>query len=90
MTKEDNRKERRSWWMQFLISVIGTAIGVGLTFAVSNRLENRKKEQAQRLTDMMVIHDIDESIERVKSMKDDMEQQYNATIYAMSHLDQME
>lgn len=44
MTKEDNRKERRSWWMQFLISVIGTAIGVGLTFAVSNRLENRKKE----------------------------------------------
>lgn len=90
MTKEDNRKERRSWWMQFLISVIGTAIGVGLTFAVSNRLENRKKEQAQRLTAMMVIHDIDESIERVKSMKDDMEQQYNATIYAMSHLDQME
>lgn len=90
MTKEDNRKERRSWWMQFLISVIGTAIGVGLTFAVSNRLENRKKEQAQRLTAMMVIHDIDESIERVKSMNDDMEQQYNATIYAMSHLDQME
>ena len=62
MTKEDNRKERRSWWMQFLISVIGTAIGVGLTFAVSNRLENRKKEQAQRLTAMMVIHDIDESM----------------------------
>ncbi len=90
MTKEDNRKERRSWWMQFLISVIGTAIGVGLTFAVSNRLENRKKEQAQRLTAMMVIHDIDESIDRVKSMKDDMEQQYDATIYAMSHLDQME
>ena len=90
MTKEDNRKERRSWWMQFLISVIGTAIGVGLTFAVSNRLENRKKEQAQRLTAMMVIHDIDESIDRVKSMKDDMEQQYDATIFAMSHLDQME
>ena len=90
MTKEDNRKGRRSWWMQFLISVIGTAIGVGLTFAVSNRLENRKKEQAQRLTAMMVIHDIDESIDRVKSMKDDMEQQYDATIFAMSHLDQME
>ena len=89
MTKEDNRKERRSWWMQFLISVIGTAIGVGLTFAVSNRLENRKKEQAQRLTAMMAIHDIDESIDRVKSMKDDMEQQYDATIFAMSHLDQM-
>ncbi|MBO7073445.1 MAG: hypothetical protein J6W12_00835 [Bacteroidales bacterium] len=37
MTKEDNKKERRSWWVQFLISVIGTAIGVGLTFAVMKR-----------------------------------------------------
>lgn len=90
MSKEDNRKERRSWWMQFLISVIGTAIGVGLTFAVSNRLENRKKEQAQRLTAMMVIHDIDESIERVQSLKEVMEDQYNAVIYAMGHLNQID
>ena len=90
MTKEDNKKERRSWWMQFLISVLGTAIGVGLTFAVSNRIENNKKEQAQRLTAMMVIHDIDVSIDRVKSTKDEMEQQYNAVIYAMSHLDQID
>ena len=90
MTKEDNRKERRSWWMQFLISVIGTAIGVGLTFAVSNRLENRKKEQAQRLTAMMVIHDIDESIERAQELKDALESQYNAMIYAMSRLDQFD
>ena len=90
MTKEDNKKERKSWWMQFLISVVGTAIGVGLTFAVSNKIENQKKEQAQRMTAMMVIHDIDVSIERVQSLKDDMEKQYNAVIYAMSHLDQID
>lgn len=77
MIKKDNKKEHKSWWMQFLISVIGTAIGVGLTFAVSNRIDNRKKEQARRLTAMMVIHDIDESIDRLKSMKDEMETQYN-------------
>lgn len=76
--------------MQFLISVIGTAIGVGLTFAVSNRIDNRKKEQARRLTAMMVIHDIDESIDRLKSMKDEMETQYNATIYVISHLNQID
>ena len=90
MINEDNRKERKSWWMQFLISVVGTAIGVGLTFAVSNKIEKRKKEQAQRLTAMMVIHDIDVSIERVKSTKDNMEEQYNAVIYAMSHLDHID
>ena len=90
MMKEDNRKERRSWWMQFLISVIGTAIGVGLTFAVSNKIENRKQKQAQRMTAMMVIHDIDESIERVQGLKDALESQYNAMIYAMSRLNQFD
>ena len=90
MIQEDNRKERRSWWMQFLISVVGTAIGVGLTFAVSNRIENRKQAQAQRITAMMVIHDIDESIETMKSIKTHMENQYNATLYATNHLDQIE
>ena len=90
MIQEDNRKERRSWWMQFLISVVGTAIGVGLTFAVSNRIENRKQAQAQRMTAMMVIHDIDESIERVQSLKDNIDKQYNATLYAMSHPDQID
>ena len=90
MINEDNRKERKSWWMQFLISVVGTAIGVGLTFAISNRIDNHKKEQAQRLTAMMVIHDIDESIERVKSLKDEMEEQFNAVIYTMGHLDQVD
>ena len=90
MNTEENRKERRSWWMLFLISVLGTAIGVGLTFAVSNRIENNKKEQAQRLTAMMVIHDIDETVERVKSMKDEMEEQFNATMYTISHLDQID
>ena len=90
MIQEDNRKERRSWWMEFIISVIGTAIGVGLTFAVSNRIENRKQEQAQRMTAMMVIHDIDVSIERVQSLKDDMDKQYNATLFAISHPDQID
>ena len=90
MIQEDNRKERRSWWMQFLISVVGTAIGVGLTFAVSNRIESRKQAQAQRMTAMMVIHDIDESIERVQGLKDALESQYNAMIYAMSRLSQFD
>ena len=90
MIQEDNRKELKSWWMQFLISVVGTAIGVGLTFAVSNRIENRKQAQAQRMTAMMVIHDIDESIERVQSLKDNIDKQYNATLYAMSHPDQID
>lgn len=90
MSKEKKKKSRNNWGMQFLISVLGTAIGVGLTFAVNNRMENRKKEQAQRLTAMMVIHDIDETIDQVKKMKEDMESGYDKTMYVMEHLDQMD
>lgn len=90
MIKEDKKKERKSWWIQFIISVVGTAIGVGLTFAVSSKIENWKKEQVQRITAMMVIHDIDESIDILKRMKTSMEEQYNATLYVMGRLDQLD
>lgn len=44
MSNDTDKKKRHEWWMQFVISVLGTAIGVGLTFAVSNRIDNNKKE----------------------------------------------
>ena len=90
MGKQKKGKLNKSWWMQFLISVLGTAIGVGLTFAVSHRIENKKKEQAQRLTAMMVIHDIDESIKSLKTLKESIETQYNALSFAAEHLYQLD
>lgn len=90
MDTEKKKKSRTPWWMQLLISIIGTAIGVGLTFAVSNWMDNRKKEEAQRLMAIMVIHDIDESISSLKTLKDDMETMYNATLYVWEHLDQLD
>lgn len=89
MSKEKKKKTNKSWWMQFLISVLGTAIGVGLTFAISHRIENRKKEQAQRLTAMMVIHDIDESVQSLKTLKENTKTQYEAMLFAREHLDQL-
>lgn len=90
MSDKTDKKERRSWWMQFVISVLGTAIGVGLTFAISHRIENRKQEQAQRMTAMMVIHDIDETVDQLKLMKSDMDKMYNAMLFTMQHLDQLD
>ncbi|MBP5796924.1 MAG: hypothetical protein J6W26_01435 [Bacteroidales bacterium] len=90
MSNAKKKGSRNHWGIQFLISVLGTAIGVGLTFAVSNRMENRKKEEAQRLTAMMVIHDIDETIDQLKKMKQEMESGYDETQYVMEHLDQLD
>jgi len=90
MSSIKDRKERRSWWMQFLISVVGTAIGVGLTFAGSKMVENNKKEELQRMMAIMVIHDIDESINSLKTLKENMETEYNATVYVREHLNQLD
>lgn len=56
---KNNKKDVNPWWMQFWIAVLGTSIGVGLTFMVSGLLENRSRQQAQRQAAMMVIDDLD-------------------------------
>lgn len=68
----EKRKFLNDWWKQFLTGVMGTAIGVGLTFAVSNWVDNHKKLQVQRQTAMMAVYDIDEII---REMKEDLQQE---------------
>jgi hypothetical protein len=79
-------KEKRfglnNWWKQFLTGVMGTAIGVGLTFAVSNWVDNHKKDQAQRQTAMMAVYDIDEI---VRLMKEDSQEE-DLIFPILSHL----
>lgn len=87
---EKKKKRKVSLWKQLLVIIIGTAIGVGLTFAVNNWMDNRKKEEAQRLMAIMVIHDIDESINTLKTLKEQMETMYNATLYVREHIDQLD
>ena len=57
-------------WEQFFVTVLGTAIGVALTFVVDGMMARHNKEQAQRLTAIMVIHDIDNSIDVLKNLKE--------------------
>ena len=87
---EKKKKMRVSLWMQLLISILGTAIGVGLTFAVNNWMDSRKKAETQRLMAIMVIHDIDESVSTLKTLKENMETMYNAALYVREHLNQID
>lgn len=78
------------WWKQFLTSILGTAIGLGLTFSVDKCVDNHKKEEAQRLTAMMVIYDIDKSIETVRNIKEHESQGFQLTQYVMERLERID
>ena len=77
--------EKNHYWLQFIISAMGTAIGVALTFGLNGLIENRKQDQAQRLTAIMVIHDIDNTIDELKSMKEREEKRCKLLEYATEH-----
>lgn len=86
MKKDRKTTDNRLWWKDFLISILGTAIGVGLTFAVSNIVENNKKEEAQHVTAMMIIDDMEKSLDIVRFIKEDEEQRDLAAQYVLEHL----
>ena len=79
MSDKKKKAFLNDWWRQFLTGVMGTAIGVGLTFAVSNMVENHNKAQVRRQTATMVVYDIDEMI---REMKQDL--QWEKTLYPVA------
>ena len=72
-------------WKQFLIGALGTAVGVGLTFFISGIQQKHQQERNRRLTAIMVIHDIDNTIEMVKGMKKDEEEQNELMQKVLKH-----
>ncbi len=86
----ENKTKRKFDWERFLITVMGTAIGVALTFIVNGMVSRNNKEQAQRLTAIMVIHDIDNTIDLLKDWKENEEQQGELLRLALDQRDRLE
>ena len=77
-------------WKTFLVSVLGTAIGVALTFSLNGLRESRQKAQAQRLTAIMVIHDIDNTIDVMKEIRDAEQKLNDYSKFTLEHIDRLE
>ena len=90
MSEKKRKIILNDWWKQFLTGVMGTAIGVGLTFAVSNWVENDKKAQVQRQTAMMAVYDIDEIIREIKEDLQREDALYGINLYLSNHPDKID
>lgn len=50
----------------FICNALATILGIGLTFGTSAIIEHRHKVNVQKMSAMMLIHNMDESISRMK------------------------
>ena len=78
------------WGKQLLISILGTAIGLGLTFAVDRMVENHKQERAQHETAIMAVCDIDEIIRQLKDEKHMEDSLFHVAMYVSTHQEQID
>ncbi len=79
-----------SMMKELLLTILGTSISIVLTFGTAQYLEDQQKEQAQRQTAMMLIHDIDASVAIVEYMAEGEEKQKDAIQYVIDHFDQID
>ena len=79
-----------TWGKGFLTSVLGTTVSIILTFGTSALLDSKTKADIQRQTAMMVIHDIDESVELMEKIAKWEDEKNLAVQYVLAHLDQIE
>ena len=83
-------KKINLWGKGFLTSVLGTTISILLTFGTSALIDSKMKNDIQRQTAMMVIHDIDVCVDKLEDIAVQEEKRNNAVQYILAHLDQIE
>lgn len=86
--RDENKQKTLSPFMQgFLISILGTTLSIALTFGTTALVNHYKKKAAQKQTAMLVIHDIDNTIEMLERAKVRHEKNYEAAQYIMEFMD---
>jgi hypothetical protein len=70
---------------ELLLTTLGTAIGVGLTFFVNNMVEKNHQRAAQRETAIMAVCDIDEIVQGLKDEIQLEDSLFKVTMYVATH-----
>lgn len=75
----------KGWLKELLLTIVGTAIGVGLTFFVNDKVEDAHQRAAQRETAIMAVCDIDEITQGLKDEIQLEDSLFRVTMYVSTH-----
>ena len=87
MSDEIKRKALSPFMERFLITILGTTLSIALTFGTTALINARKKKAAQKQTAMLVIHDINNTIETMEYSKNLHEKYYESAQYFLEYMD---
>lgn len=79
-----------SAWKEILIGFISTVLGIAVTIGVDKRLEDAQAEEDKRNLTIMIIHDLDESEQKMQASVDLFRRYFDKAEYVFTHLDQID
>ena len=82
--------KNHSWLKQLFISILGTSIGVGLTFTADRCVDSHKQQGAQRETAIMAVCDIDEIVQGLKEEMHLEDSLFKVAMYVSTHQEQID
>ena len=85
MNKQKKKRNVFPELKQLSLSILGTAIGVGLTFFVDNMMDKSHQRAAQQETAIMAVCDIDEIVQGLKDEIHLEDSLFKVTMYVSSH-----
>lgn len=85
MPKFGRKLTGKGWFSELLLTTLGTAIGLGLTFFVNDKVEDAHQRAAQRETAIMAVCDIDEIVQGLKDEIQLEDSLFKVTMYVASH-----
>ena len=85
MPKFRRKLTGKGWFAELLLTTLGTAIGVGLTFFVNDKVESAHRRAAQRETAIMAVCDIDEIVQGLKDEIQLEDSLFKVAMYVATH-----
>ena len=90
MPKFGSNLTAKGWWKELALTFIATTISIVLTFGTAQYFEHKQKVANGRLMAMMVIHDMDNTVETLTKLGSEEVKMAEMAQYLMDNQDRLE